>query len=117
MGCHGAGNDYHLPSVSEWWTLEICGLVLNFQSLKTAWIIGPRVNLDKFDRKQLNIFHLDCEKCLYKALFDLKIGGHRAFKKFKGESAVFPIGLHTKQAIQKSQLFDGKSSWIFAYCL
>ena len=20
MGCHGAGNDYHLPSVSEWWT-------------------------------------------------------------------------------------------------
>ena len=28
--------------------------------------------------------------------------GHRAYKKFKGESAVFLIGLHTKQAIQKS---------------
>ena len=36
--------------------LEMCGLVLNFRSLKTAWIIGPRVNLDKFDRKLLNFF-------------------------------------------------------------
>ena len=48
----------------------MCGLVPKFQSLKTAWIIGPRVNLDKLDRKLLNLFHLDCEKCLYKALFD-----------------------------------------------
>ena len=48
----------------------MCGLVLKFLSLKTAWIIGPRVNPDKFDRKLLNLFHLDCEKCLYKALFD-----------------------------------------------
>ena len=48
-----------------------------------------------------------------------QVGGHRAYEKFKGESAVFPIGLHTKRAIpsQKSQLFDGKSSWKFAYYL
>ena len=49
--------------------LEMCGMVLQFISLKTAWITGPRVNLDKFERKLL-IFHLDCEKCLYRALYD-----------------------------------------------
>ena len=95
-----------------------CGeLVLKFLSLKTAWIIGPRVVLDKFERKLLNCFHLNCDKCLYKALFDSKRGGHRAYKKFKAESAVLPIGLHTKQAIQNSQVFDGKSSWNFSYYL
>ena len=35
----------------------------------------------------------------------------------KGDRAVFPSGLNTKQAIQESQRFDGKSSWKFAYYL
>ena len=57
--------DHGQPCIS----LEMCGLVLKFLSLKTAWIIGPGVNLDKFERKLLNFYHLDCDKCLYKALF------------------------------------------------
>ena len=28
MGCHGAGNDYHLPSVSEWWTWKTLNVQL-----------------------------------------------------------------------------------------
>ena len=28
MGCHGVGNDYHLPSVSEWWTWKTLNVQL-----------------------------------------------------------------------------------------
>ena len=28
MGCHGARNDYHLPSVSEWWTWKTLNVQL-----------------------------------------------------------------------------------------
>ena len=28
MGCHGSGNDYHLPSVSEWWTWKTLNVQL-----------------------------------------------------------------------------------------
>ena len=57
-------------------------------SLKTAWIIGPRVNPDKFEGKLLNFYHIDCDKInvFIKHYLDIKIGGLRAYKKFKVSS-------------------------------